>query len=358
MAKPPKASSRKVTQAMIAREAGVSQTLVSLVLSSAASPERVAEETRRRIIEVAQRLGYATRSGGGRQKAFALILPVVSRAEQLGNSIYAAIDDFYARTQSYVAEAAYRKGYSLMVRFYEHPTELTHWLTEWDVDGVLWHASDEKLLEWIAERYPTAQLHLGPITAATDIVTASQEEIPLVALRYLYARGHRRICFVPGPGWGKVAKIRAEAFRDAANAKGLPLYELFLGEGMPSSSQEIVTHCLRLLELPKEERPTVFVLGDPFALVLAKEVQQRGLSIPGDVSIVGIDNLSAGALYNPAITSIDVCQREVSETAVAMLVERIANPDKRFQKIYISPNIIERNSVATLDSPAALPARR
>lgn len=339
---------RKVTQGMIAKEAGVSQTLVSLVLNNASSPERVADETRKRILETALNLGYQIKGSGLRKKTLALILPMVSRAERLDSSIYTSIEDFYARTQSYVAEAAYHKGYSLIVRFYEQPVELTHWLTEWEVDGVLWNASDEKLLHWISQRFPTAQLNMGGGNTPIDMATANQEEIPALALDFLYKRGHRRICFVPGVTWGKVSAVRAAAFRQHAGILGTTVYAQFFEKGDAASSWDVLNDCLRLMELPELERPTAFVLGDPAALLLARELQKRGFSIPGDVSIMGIDNLSAGSLYNPPLTSIDVCQREVSEMAVAMVVSRIANPEQRCQKVFISPAVVERESVGDL----------
>lgn len=339
---------KKVTQAMIARESGVSQTLVSLVLSNASTPERVAEESRRRILETAQRLGYVLRGSAPRRKTLALILPVVSRAEQLESSLYASLDDFYARTQAYLAEAAYRKGYSLIVRPYEQPTEVAHWLTEWNVDGVLWNASDDKLLGWIAERYPTAQLHYPNSLLPVDMATANQEEIPILATDYLFKRGHRRICFIPGVHWGRVTALRAAFFREHAAELGLPLYEQFLREYETDTSGDIVSICLDLLKLPVDQRPTAFVAGDVIALNLGRKIQEAGFSVPDDVSLVGIDNLSAGAMSHPALTSIDVCQREVSEATVGMLVKRIAEPDLRYQKVFISPSIVERDSVADL----------
>jgi len=78
----------KVTQSMVAKESGVSQTLVSLVLSNASPPERVAEETRKRILEAANKLGYAVKGSAKRKRTLALILPFVSREESLDPSIY------------------------------------------------------------------------------------------------------------------------------------------------------------------------------------------------------------------------------------------------------------------------------
>lgn len=347
---------KRVTQKVVAEEAGVSQTLVSLVLSNGALPAQVAEGTRERILEVAERLGYSLRRMAGRQRSLALILPVVSRAEALGDSIYEGIEDFYARTQRYVAEAAYRKGYSLIVRPYEQSAELTHWLTEWEVDGVLWHASDENLLAWITKRLPTVQLHYGA-SLETDAVTANQHEIPVLALNHLYERGHRRICFLPGGSRSnKPARMRVAGFIERASSLGLPIFEEFL-EGTAADSREWIEKCLRLLELPEDQRPTAFVCGDPLALTLARNVQERGFSIPGDLSLIGVDNLSAGALYNPPLTSIDVCNREVSDTAVALLVDRIADPTLRHQKVFISPSLVERGSVADLSRKEPSSAR-
>jgi DNA-binding LacI/PurR family transcriptional regulator len=349
----PQSKGKKVTQKAVAKESGVSQTLVSLVLSKAAAPEQVAESTRKRILDAAEKLGYAFKKNIVRGKAFALIMPVVTREDRLDSTIYEAIEDFYARTQCYIAEAAYRKGYSLVVRPYEQSNELTHWLSEWGVDGVLWQASDENLIRWISGKFPMVQLHYSS-AFDSDAVTVNQEEIPIIALNYLYQRGHRSICFLPGQGQiGEVSKMRVHGFRKQAEALDLPIIENFLKETEPTTAGETVNECLRLLDAPVGERPTAFVCGDPLALVLARKIQERGLLVPQDISLIGIDNLSAGALYNPPLTSIDVCQREVSETAVAMLTARIANPGIRHQKVFISPTILERGSVADISGKSA-----
>lgn len=341
---------RKVTQALIAKEAGVSQTLVSLVLNHASGPESVAEATRKRILETARALGYQVKGGGTRKRTLALILPAVSRAEKLDPAIYDAIEDFYARTQKHVLEAACFEGYSVIVRYYQDSVELTHWLTEWDVDGVLWNAGDEKLLQWISQRFPVAQLHYGNSAgfSPVDAVTADQEQIALLALEYLYERGHRRICFVPGVSKGKTTAVRIRAFRECALAKGVTVYDQFLDEPATVSSWDALSDCLSLAARPETERPTAFILGDPTALMLMRELQNRGFSVPGDFSIIGIDNISAGALYNPPLTSIDVCQKEVSEMAVEMVISRIADPERSCQRIFIAPKIVERKSVGSV----------
>ncbi len=355
--KTPKVRKRKVTQSLIAQEAGVSQTLVSLVLNNASAPDRVAEDTRARILKTALKLGYQIRGGSGRKRTLALILPLVSRVENLDARIYDSLEDFYARTQKYVAEAAYRKGYALVVRYYEEPTELTHWLTEWDVDGVLWQASDEKLLDWIARRFPVAQLHYGGGAVApipVDTVTADQEQIPVLALRHLAERSHKRICFAYGYRDSKVTRIRMAALAEEAAARDIVIFQ---PESDALSTWDMIRDCLRLMERPEEERPTAFILGDPGALALARELQKRGYQIPRDCSLVGIDDISAMGLYNPPLTSIDVCQKEVSETAVEMLVARLANPDSRHQRIFISPKIVERESVGAAPASRAHAAR-
>jgi len=342
----------KPTQKSVAKEAEVSQGLVSLVLSGA--DVEITEATRIRILETAKRLGYSPKKKtpivakrvvpSKRGKILAYIPPIVGRDVPLDHSIYDAYDEFYDRFQNRLVELAFKKGYVLIVRPYENPTELTSWLIEWGVDGVILHTSDKSLGEWIAKRFPMVQINRR-LVSESDVVVPDQEEMIAIAMKHLWQNGHRRIALAASSMADYSLNRRKQAYFDCARRMDLRAYEEFL-------SCESVDEIASMLFDKNPERPTAIIAGDPSALMLQKEAFKRGLSLPADLSIVGIDNISADIFGHPPLTSIDIQMDEIARAALSLITARLKEPTLAFQKIEITPKLIIRESVAMFsDSP-------
>ncbi len=342
---------RNSTQRDIARETNSSQTLVSLVLSN--SKAEVAESTRLRILQAAKELGYVPRRKNPRtsthkNKVFGYIRPYVERGGHHEHWIHDAYDEYYDRIQNLLVEAAYKKGASVVVRPYTHATELTHWLVEWGVDGVFWHASDRELLEWIAERYPVVQVNRNMIVEA-DAVTSHLEESVTLGLDYLTKRGHRRIAFIPTvPSRSNFWKMRTRAYMEYECA-GLEKYPSLV-EVPVTGVPDYIDHLMTLLALPENERPTAVLGNDHMILLVLRACQERGIKVPEELSLFGIDNTSASMFTNPALTTIDHQQREVVEQAVELMFERFLHPNAAYRKVYITPTVVERSSARELSA--------
>lgn len=338
----------KPTQKDVADEAGVSQTLVSLVLNKA--PMEVAEGTRNKILEAASKLGYISRKKksdrmtGRKGKVFAYIRPFVRRDQHQEHWIYDAYDEFYDRIQNSLVEAVYRSGASLIVRPYQQATELTHWLIEWGVDGVFWHAFDEELLQWVSGRYPVVQINRNLMVEA-DSVSTNQEESVMLSMDYLYARGHERVAFLPNhPVKDNLWKLRTRAYFEHAERKKKPVFkEVALFEG--AGQQDLMDLFFSLMKLPQENRPTAVIASDHISLRLMKQAIERGMSLPQDLSIIGIDNIAAGAATRPGLTSVNQRMDEVVRIAVELMLNRSEHPQSAYQKIFVTPTIVERASV-------------
>lgn len=338
---------RKPTQRDVALAANVSQSLVSLVLNHVET--EASEATRIRILETAKRLGYVARKkhvyepkrgrrAGKQGKLLAYIPQTVTREVPMDASIYDGYEEFYQRFQSAIAEAAHLNGFALMVRPYTNPTELTSWLIEWGVDAVILHSSDRKLSEWISKRYPMVQINRRNVAEA-DVVMPNQEEMVTLPLEHLHQHGHERIAFLSAPRDNEIHRRRRQAYLEWTESRKLPAYPEFLA----CDGQSLTT----LLEM-KENRPTAVIAGDPLALNLQKEAIKRGFALPEDLSIVGIDNISADLFATPPLTSIDVRATEITRIALSLLAERLKEPTLAFQKVEITPKLIVRESVANL----------
>lgn len=343
----------RITQKMVGDLAGVSQTMVSMVLNGTGV---VADETRERVESAVKQLGYVEKkkNSTGRQRVLAYIRPVVIRTFHHEEWIYDSYEAFYGVIQSRLEEEAAQQGYTVAVRPHTDKKELTRWLMEWEVDGVFWHGQDQQMAQWIADRYPMVQLSRHMVRNA-DAVSCNQSELVEMGVRYLWQKGHRKILFPPVlPVTDPLRKSRNTAFLQEAEKYGLPTYEDVFDFKQPEKYRVLEEKIRCTLQWPEAKRPTAILIGDSGALLLMKQLEKAGKKIPEDFSILGMDNISAGRFVYPELSSLDTCSGELGQRAVHLMIDRIQNPKSSYQKILLSPELIERASVQDLCAKKAI----
>ncbi len=334
------------TQKDVAAAAEVSQSLVSQVLNHRAVD--VSEATRQRILTAARRLGYLPRKESdpvgipepARRNTGPLIAYVpqtVLRPPGHEEAVFDAYEEYYNRFQNRLVTLAHQKGVSLLVRPYVDQSELTSWLLEWGVDGVVLHASDRNLCEWISKRYPMVQISRRYLPE-TDAVMSSQEEVISLAMKHLYDLGHRRIALFSNNHHNDTMTRRHDAYHDYVTQAELENFLFF-----DQTPREIIATLDRL----GEKAPTAVIAGDPTALALQKEMLRMGRQLPEELSVVGIDNISADALADPPLTSIDFRAEDIMRVALSLLLNRLKEPTLAFQRVEISPRLVVRESTTT-----------
>ncbi|HWL52252.1 MAG TPA: LacI family DNA-binding transcriptional regulator [Chthoniobacteraceae bacterium] len=338
---------RKVTQKDVAKAAGVSQALVSLVLGGEAAAE-ISSENRQRIVEVAAQLGYKGRrkqTADSRSKLLAHIYPVVKRVLHAEEWIFKGYDEFYDIRRSRLEAAVQARGYSLMSYAFdgEDSARLTQWLSEWEIQGVFWNSEETGMAEWIQKRLPLVQIDRRQIEKA-DAVMSNQGGMVQEALSHLYDKGHRRIGFVSKfPYEDFPSQRRIARYREFVQERDLEAFDYtgrFATEG--------VSALVEIFRRAPGERPTALVAADHHALLLQKALLSEGCRLPEHLSLVGIDNIPASALIYPALTSVDGEYGEVAASAMMLMEDRLANPKRTVRTIEVSPTLVERESVRTL----------
>ncbi|NJL31701.1 MAG: LacI family transcriptional regulator, partial [Phycisphaerales bacterium] len=97
-----------------------------------------------------------------------------------------------------------------------------------------------------------------------------------------------------------------------------------------------------------EQRPTAVVCHhDQVAISAYRAFYEAGISIPGDISVVGYDNLPEAGYMAPPLTTVDNQVQQQMRTLVSRLLERIENPHQTVQQVIIRPTLVERASVRT-----------
>lgn len=328
---------KRATMTDVALAAGVSQATVSLVLNEVRNA-RVSAETRARVKDVAQNLGYARKTAPRLTDARLIGMLI----DDISSTPFAAPFIEGAR-----AEAAAQGGIVAVVCTGADPAAeeaALRMLQGAGAVGVLYTSLVTRLVT------PPALLdqmravlvnchdrdHILPCVTPGDVLGA------FAATSALIAAGHRRIAHLPGEPWSEAARDRLLGHRRALASRDIPF-----DPGLVSQPAWTVAsgraQMAALLDLP--DPPTaVFCFNDRVAIGAYEALAARGLAVPQDVSVVGFDNDDLSALLQPPLTTMVLPHDEMARWAVACLLERTAPAAPL--RVKIDCDLILRNSVA------------
>jgi DNA-binding LacI/PurR family transcriptional regulator len=314
----------------VAREAGVSRALVSLVMRD--SP-KVSEERRARVLAAAELLGY-------RPNAMARGL-ASRRTRTIGVLLNDLRNPFFAEMTEGIFEAADELDYRLLIG-----TGLRQQLGERRaVDSFFEHRTDGLLL--VSPRLPLTEiLAIGrttptiavarPLRAGhVDSITNDDLMGAVLAVRHLADLGHRRIAHIDG-GRGAGAAPRRTGYVREMTRLGLEPH-VVAGEFTEAAGVRAAE-----LLLAGDALPTaVFAANDLVAAGALDRFEDAGLRVPADMSIVGYDNTYLAALHHMSLTTIDQPRPEIGRLALRTLVERI---DGRADAVHhrLEPSLVVR----------------
>ena len=315
---------RRNTITEVAHRAGVSPTTVSHVLSG---NRPVATETRIRVRQAIDELDY--RPSGiarslrlQRSDTIALIVPDIANPfyPAFARGIDSALDGRYL---TFVCSTDARRDTE--VRFLED-------LRDRQVDGMIIAsfatvmADLEPLLD---AGVPLVALGARLQDPRLDVVTTDDEHGAYLATEHLVGRGHRRIALMGGPDGG--GDMRQAGYRRALEAAGRPYRpELVVsGRWVRAGGAEAMR---RLLDI--DEPPTaVFAANDLMAIGAMDAIHERGLSVPGDVALVGYDDIEAAVLVSPALTTVVNPAEEAGREAGRLLLDRMTGRHERERRV-------------------------
>ncbi|MFI5471597.1 LacI family DNA-binding transcriptional regulator [Streptomyces cacaoi] len=330
------------TLAVVAREAGVSVPTASKVVNGR---EDVAPETRRRVTEALDRLGYVRRPRFDATKPPRLIDLVVH-----------SLDSSWSGAVLHgVEEAAHDAGLDVVVSAALSRTRVGRpqrgWLDKLTVRGsagVLFN-----LTELTGSQYAWLEQHRTPFVLIDPVVEpppgvvsvgAANWQGGVTATEHLLALGHERIAVIAGPRRKMCSSARVAGYRSALASAGIAYRPEYLRNG---GFDESVAHrrMRELLDLP--EPPTaVFVCSDSMALGAYLALAERGLRIPHDVSVVGFDDLPESRWTTPALTTVRQPLAEMAATGLRLLLRMMDGEHPEGTRTELSTRLVERASTA------------
>ncbi len=310
--------SRKPTLTDIARDAGASLATVSRAL---AQPELVRPDTRARIEEAATRLGYvpnrkARALASGQSHTIGVVVPT------LNSPIFSAcLQEMQRRFAS--------QGYNLLIASHEYDTgaemaAVTQLLSH-GVDGMVLVGAERPPATWAlleSAAIPLVQMWEG--IGAHDCIRIDNHAAGRIIAHHLLELGHRHFGIICGRLQNNDRQsARLEGIRAALGTAGLSLARAHVSE-QPLSIAAGRSGCTMLLELVP--RPTAIIgTADLLAIGAMIEAQARGLSVPGALSVAGIDNVDVAAHLAPSLTTVDVPAAAIGAEAANVMLQRLGS---------------------------------
>ena len=191
------------------------------------------------------------------------------------------------------------------------------------VDGMVVAVSDidDEIAEVLRAHIPVVVVGASASKLELDWVTADDARIAGDVVDRFVDAGHTAIATVSGPQDHAPGGPRQRGFHAALVRRGLPVPDDYIVEG--DWTRRGGFRAMRTL-LALEDRPTaVFCANDLMAIGAIDAARQAGLSLPGDVAVVGVDDIEAASLVSPALTTVRIPAEEIGRTAGDLLMHRI-----------------------------------
>lgn len=327
----------------VAREAGVSMATVSRVVNN--NPN-VKPQTRKKVFEAIERLGYrpnAVARGLASKKTttVGVVIPDISNAN-------------FAEVARGIEDIANMYHYNIILcnadKKKEKEIRVINTLLEKQVDGLLFmggNVTEEHVQAFRTSNVPIVLCGTTEEHNAIPAVDINHEKAAFDAVQLLINKGHRRIGMISGtlqdPNNGFA---RYQGYKKALEHAGIPFSDelVRIGNYRYESGVDAVKYFLEL-----SERPTaIFAATDEMAIGAIHAIQDAGLHVPEDFSVISVDNSRMASMVRPLLTAVAQPMYDIGAVSMRLLTKLMNKETIEHPKIELPHEIIERQSVNAL----------
>jgi LacI family transcriptional regulator, repressor for deo operon, udp, cdd, tsx, nupC, and nupG len=325
----------------VARECGVAPSTVSRAFSH---PGRVNAHTAERILQTAERMGYrpnpiARALPSGRTLMLALLVPDVT-------------NPFFSEMIRGAERQADAAGYTLVLADTDESPEME--AVHIDrlgrmVDGVIVGTSrlPSERLAGFAQRYPLVLVNRDVGEVPSVVIDTPRGMIQ--EAEHLASLGHRSVAYLAGPRASWADRNRWRALQSSGRRLGLTMTRLgpfapTIAGGTAAAEAVVVSGAT-----------AVIAYNDLLAIGATRRLLNRGLRVPGDISVLGCDDIFGADLCHPALTTLAAPIQDAGRVAVSLLLESLAASGRARRRVVLPTMLVVRESTG---SPPAEPSRR
>lgn len=337
--------SQTVTLREVAELAGVSLGTASQALNNRPN---VAPDTRTRVLDAAQALGYQVRTTTPCPEAEVSLLGMLVKHDY---GLEIVVNPFYSHVQAGVERECRRRGINLMYANIEvdasnHPVLWPQLIREERLEGLILvgtfiEGAIDQLKRQINMPIVLVDSY-APRLPYDSVVTDNIGGVGQV-VEHLLECGHRKIGLIGANDYSPPSiRERREGFIRALQARGIDDYFIepsqLTREGGEEAAHRLLTRA--------PEVTAVVACNDETAIGVMHAALARGLSIPADLSVVGFDNIDLARDVTPPLTTVHVHKAWMGSLGVRTLLDRLQNPDQPRITVTVATQLIERHSVA------------
>jgi LacI family transcriptional regulator len=338
------------TIADVARKARVSIATASRVVNNSDHP--VSETTRRRVLKVVAEMGFAPS-----EVARALAM---RQTCMVGVIVGDTNDPYFSAIVRGIEDVARENGYIVIVcnsdRIPEVELTYVRTLLNYRVRGLIFAGgglTDENYLREM--RALVEQMHrrnIGIVALSEHLFPAHEVTIDNRAAvhdgtAYLIKSGHRRIGMLSGPAGLNTTRLRTEGYRQALQAAGIQFDPALVipGDFRFQGGIRAIEQLFAIDPFPT----AIMSSNDEMAIGAMVALKQRGLRIPANISLVGLDDILSTQYVDPALTTVQIPLYEMGARGMRQLL-RLLDEEEIEPVLWLKHTLIERQSVSRIDN--------
>jgi DNA-binding LacI/PurR family transcriptional regulator len=329
-----------VTLKTVAEYVGLTPGTVSAVLNNSPASRSFPQQTKNRILAAARELNY-------RPNFFARSLRV-KRTYTIGVITEEIGDPYGGMVISGIEQYLRQRDFFFLTVAHRHDTKLlqtyAHLLLERGVEGFITVDTS------ISEPPPLPTIAVAghrQVKGVTNLVLDHRSAAQM-ALMHLNKLGHKEIAFMKGPTSSSDSEDRWKAILEACHQLGIhsdPKLMIRL-KGDKVTQDLGYVFAKKLLSANHRTFTALFAYNDSSALGAIRAINEAGLSVPEDVSVLGFDDIESAAYSNPALTTVRQPLQRMGEIAARTLLNRIENREPYVAEITVEPEFVVRSSTA------------
>lgn len=328
-----------VTLKAVAQHLGLTPGTVSAVLNDSPSARSIPQETKNRIRAAAKELNY-------RPNFFARTLrnkrtyTIGVIAEEIGDSysspIISGIEQYLRERNYFFLTVVHRHDLALLGRY-------SQLLWERGVEGII--TVDTTVQD--APSLPTVCIAGHKKLKGVTNIVLDHEQAATLALKHLKDLGHRHIAFMKGNPLSSDSQDRWDAICRVASQMGICVDpELTVQIDADDPTPRLGYPFTKQLLSKQKPFTALFAYNDMSAIGAIRAIQEQGLRVPHDISVMGFDDIPGAAFHSPSLTTVRQPLNRMGEVAAQSLLERIEGKKDYPAEIAISPELVIRESTA------------
>lgn len=326
----------------IAKMAGVSPATVSKIMNNY---NGVNELTKRKVLDIIENTGY--------QPTFSAKALATKKSNLIG-LIYAGkinVDfnhPFFNEVVTAFKKAVGLLGYDILIfsneKFHQDNGSYLARCRHFHVDGCLIIAGEEiesAIHELVQSDIPCVGVDITTVGPKSSYVMTDNTKVSAKVVEYLYLQSIREIAYIGGKKESIIGELRREGFIQSMKQFGLPIKEEWLhyGNFHEDSGYSSMKNILQESPFPK----AVIAASDMMALGALRAIKEAGISVPGDIRLIGCDDIEACRYSDPQLTTVKQDKEKIGKLAAYMLNDLI-NGLIEIKSVLVEPDLVIRKS--------------